>query len=157
MPRREHDTCGKTPEAKEETHEQKKNEDYHPQKRRKRHTQVWGTALYCMKGCWPRSHDCFFIASMISISLRISSAIFFIISMARYFSTQAFIICSTAVLRTLTTAGCLMRSVANSYFCSMTRACSIFIEELLFSCSFFQPMFSSFSRSSSWQSFALSS
>ena len=51
MPRREHDTCSETPEAKEETQEQKKKEDYHPKKRRKMHTQVWGTALYYMKGC----------------------------------------------------------------------------------------------------------
>ena len=57
--------------------------------------------------------------------------------MTRDFSTRAFIICSTAALRTLTAAGCSMRSFANSSFCSMTRACGIFIEELLFSCSFF--------------------
>jgi hypothetical protein len=30
MPRRERDTCGETPEAKEEAEEQKKKEDYHP-------------------------------------------------------------------------------------------------------------------------------
>ena len=63
MPRRERDTCGETPEAKEETQEEKKKEDYHPKTRRKTHTQVWGAALYYMKGCWPRSRNCFLIAS----------------------------------------------------------------------------------------------
>ena len=106
-----------------------------------------------MKGCWPRSRNCFFIASTTSISLRISSAIFIIVSMTRDFSTRAFIIYSTATLRTLTAVGCSMRCFANSSFYSMTRACSIFIEELLFSCSFFQPAFFSFNSSS----FALSS
>ena len=45
MPHRERDTCGETLEAKEETEEQKKQEDYHLKKRRKTHTQVWGAAL----------------------------------------------------------------------------------------------------------------
>ena len=45
MPHREHDTCRETPEAKEETHEQRKKEDYHPPKRRKTHAQVWGAPL----------------------------------------------------------------------------------------------------------------
>ena len=157
MLRREGDTCGQTPEAKKETHEQKKKEYYHPQKRRKRHTQVWGTALYCMKGCWPRSRNCFFIAPTTSISLCIYSAIFFILSMTRDFSTRAFIICSTTALRTWTAAKCSMRSFTKSSFCSMTRACSIFVEELLISCSFFQLAFFYFSRSRLWQSFALSS
>ena len=36
MPRRERDTCGETPEAKDETQEQKKKEDYHPKKEERR-------------------------------------------------------------------------------------------------------------------------
>src|SRR5215216_6045937 len=116
MPRRERDTCGETPEAKEETKEQKKKEDYHPKKRRKMHTQVLGAALYYMKGCWPQSRNCFFIASTTSICSRISSAIFFILSMTRDYSMRAFIISSTAALHTLTAVGCTMRSFANSSF-----------------------------------------
>src|SRR3989337_639770 len=97
-----------------------------------------------MKSCWPRSPNCFFIASTTFISSLVSSAIFFILSMTWDFSTRAFIISSTATLHTLTAAGCSMRSFTNSSFCSMTRAHSIFTEELLFSCSFFQLAFSSF-------------
>ena len=66
MPRREHDTCGETLEAKEETQEQKKKEDYHPKRSNS-----------------PPSRNCFFVASTTSISLRISSTIFFILSMTR--------------------------------------------------------------------------
>ena len=49
MPHRERDTCGETPEAKDETQEQKKKEDYHPKKRRKT-THKFGALLSLHEG-----------------------------------------------------------------------------------------------------------
>ena len=49
MPRRECDTCGETPEAKDETQEQKKKEDYHP-KKEGRHTHKSGALLSLLDG-----------------------------------------------------------------------------------------------------------
>ena len=79
--------AAKHPKQKKKHRSKRRSKIPPPKKRRKTHTQVWGAALYYMKGCWLRSHNCFFIASTPSISLCISSAIFFILSMTRDFST----------------------------------------------------------------------